>query len=734
MNTIDKDRLYKLLPYIYQLRDYEQGEPLKALLQVIAEQLELVEGNITQLYDNWFIETCEEWVVPYLGDLIGYHPVAEAGVPSDSTTAQARQRNKELIPRREIANTLRYRRRKGSLALLECLANDVAGWQARAVEFYSLLAWTQHLNHLRPNQGRSVDLRNSHALERLGGAFDELAHSVDVRRINSIYSSGRYNLAAVGLFVWRLQVYSVSKASLNNKTSACCVEQIAPHCYTFSVLGNDTPLYNRPVPETELTSITGELNLPVPIQRRAFDDDKNTTESVYYGEDKSFAIWAAGWPTKNSPQPIPRELIISADLTDWRYKPRKGKVAVDPQLGRIVFPPRQLPEKVSVSYYYGFSANIGGGEYSRTLTQPEHSQIITVSGQEQLQKALKRWRAGHSLEAQPSSAVIEILDSGVYVLPINIELATEHYLQIRAANEQRPIIRLLDWKTDQPDSLSITGAAGSHFVLDGVLVTGRGVRVEGEIRSVSLRHTTLVPGWLLEPDCQPCRPAEPSLYILNSQACITIQHSIVGSIQVSNDEVGTDPLIMRISDSVVDATRWEAGSECATSESEEPEREAIGMLGTGFAHASVSIVRSTLLGSVTTHAITLAEDSIFMGCVCVARRQIGCMRFCYVPPESRTPRRFNCQPDGVTKALTNANEKTREQLRVKPQFNSTRYGKPTYCQLAQSCAVEITRGAEDESEMGVFHDLYQTQRLANLRMRLQQFTPAGADVGIILAS
>ena len=42
MNTIDKDRLYNLLPYIYRLRDYEQGEPLRALLQVIDEQLNLL--------------------------------------------------------------------------------------------------------------------------------------------------------------------------------------------------------------------------------------------------------------------------------------------------------------------------------------------------------------------------------------------------------------------------------------------------------------------------------------------------------------------------------------------------------------------------------------------------------------------------------------------------------------------------------------------------------------------
>lgn len=69
-------------------------------------------------------------------------------------------------------NTLRYRRREGSLALLECLANDIAGWRARAVEFYPLLAWTQHLKYLRPNQGRTVDLRNNNALQRLGGAFE----------------------------------------------------------------------------------------------------------------------------------------------------------------------------------------------------------------------------------------------------------------------------------------------------------------------------------------------------------------------------------------------------------------------------------------------------------------------------------------------------------------------------------------------------------------------------------
>src|SRR3712207_3417028 len=125
------DRLHELLPAVYRQRDAEQGQPLQALLRVIAEQVDVVEEDISQLYENWFLETCENWVVPYIGDLIGYRTVHEAGEPGDVSTPQGQQRNKILIPRREVANTVRYRRRKGTLALLELLSNDVADWPAR---------------------------------------------------------------------------------------------------------------------------------------------------------------------------------------------------------------------------------------------------------------------------------------------------------------------------------------------------------------------------------------------------------------------------------------------------------------------------------------------------------------------------------------------------------------------------------------------------------------------------
>jgi hypothetical protein len=128
-----------------------------------------------------------------------------------------------------------------------------------------------------------------------------------------------------------------------------------------------------------------------------------------------------------------------------------------------------------------------------------------------------------------------------------------------------------------------------------------------------------------------------------------------------------------------------------------------------------------------------------MDCINVARRQLGCVRFSFVQPHCRTPRRYRCQPDLVSQAVVDevSNVSKRpgliasERLRVRPQFTSNRYGNPGYAQLAITCAKEISQGADDESEMGAFHDLFKAQREAILRQRLEEFTPADMDVGIL---
>ena len=737
------DRLYRLLPDIYRKRDAERGYPLQALLRLIAEQANVVEDDIAQLYENWFIETAEQWAVPYIGALVGYRPLRVPGEEVDPASERGREISRLLIPRREVANSIRYRRRKGTLAVLELLSRDVAGWPGWAVEFFKLLGWNQQLNHQHPERARIADLRHMNTLDLIDGPFDSLAHSVDVRRIGSNRTRGRYNIPSVGLFVWRLRAYSVSK------TPAYCAEAIGPHCFNFSVLGQDAPLFTSPEQESSPTKIAEELNLPVPIRLRALVENLE----AYYGPDKSFAVWAEDWAGYDAEQPIPASAIIPADLSGWHYVPPRDHVAVDPRLGRLVFPPDQLPRKgTRVRYHYGFSANLGGGEYRRRLSDPAtrasqqgdvwdevEPSVYRVGENEAFARigdALDQWR-----EDAPLDAVIELTDSGVYVEPIGIELGPEQTLQLRAAQGRRPVIRLLDWQTDLPDALTVGMSAASRFTMDGLSVTGRGLRLRGPAPNpqgdtpapvcptqVVIRHCTLVPGWGLKSDCEPVRPTEASLELWNLRASLRIEHSILGAIQINQDEVGEDPIPVRISDSILDAT--------------DPEREVIGAPGYAVAHAVLSIKRCTVFGIVDVHAMELVEDSIFMDCVNVARRQLGCMRYSYVKQGCRTPRRYHCQSDLVVRAVEEQLEdpETRdaliacERLRVRPQFTSRRYGTPGYAQLARDCAVEIKTGAHDEAEMGAFHDLFQPQRAANLRVRLEEFTPAGMEVGISYAS
>jgi hypothetical protein len=749
MNT---DHLYNLLPAIYRVRDAERGYPLQALLRVVEEQVNVVEQDIAQLYQNWFIETCDDWVVPYIGDLIGWQQVHEAGEPSSTVTPRDIERNKILIPRRELANTIRYRRRKGTLALLELLANDVAGWPARAVEFFKLVGATQNVNFPRAHHGNLVDVRRGARLSLIDGPFEQLDHTVDVRRINSNRCSGRYNIPSVGVFVCRLKSYPVTQSR------AHCAEDIGPDCFTFSVLGNDAPLFTKEIREIDPTSIAQEVNLPVAIRRRAFEYSRivnhvarTRASEVYYGDGKSVAIWVRKRKRDRNEAPerelIPANRIIPADLSEWRYRPGHDRVAVDPVLGRIVFPAGQVPKDgVWVSYHYGFSADIGGGEYDRPLSQPEIHKLYRVGPDQPfhtITSALQQWRQNDA--AENPNAVIEIADSGVYVEQINIYLKDGESLQLRAANARRPVIRLLDWHTDKPDAMSVEGQKGSRFTIDGILVTGRSVAIEGEITQVKIRHCTFVPGWMIDSECEPHRPAEPSLELLCPHARVEIEKSILGSIQVHplmtggpieshrpgakstspSAELGcygvghgfrVDPICLHISDSILDAT--------------DPSNEAIGAPGCIVAHARVTVKRSTVFGQLQVYSIDLAENSIFDGKATVARSQEGCVRFCYVTPGSRTPRRYECQPDLVTKGKTGL-AKTQEETRVKPRFNNTHYGRPDYSQLADTCAEEITRGADDEAEMGVFHDLYQPQRLANLRARLDEYTPASMDAAVI---
>src|ERR1700722_111248 len=113
--------------------------PLQSLLMLVEEQMAIVAEDLNQLYYDQFIETCAKWVIPYIGDLIGYQSINSISSAVDS-------------PRAEVASTISFRRRKGTVPVMEQLARDATGWGAHAVEFFRVLAVTKYIrNHIRPH-------------------------------------------------------------------------------------------------------------------------------------------------------------------------------------------------------------------------------------------------------------------------------------------------------------------------------------------------------------------------------------------------------------------------------------------------------------------------------------------------------------------------------------------------------------------------------------------------------
>jgi len=463
---------------------------------------------------------------------------------------------------------------------------------------------------------------------------------------------------------------------------AYCAEQSGLQCYTFSVLGQDGPLFALSQPESDPTHIAGELNLPVPIRRLAFEEHPE----AYYGADLSLAIWADGWAGAPADEPIPVTQLIPADLSGWTYVTPLNFVSVDVQLGRIAFSCRancrakacasvivmaSPPTWAAVSTRGrchsspppAFSIASARGAISEYFSGPEpvaYGQASECDYRDRCQRRLCRAIEHHAgrravaadscrqpYQARAAHAGLAYRSAGRAVRqaglgqPIHARRSTDH--RPTGTDRGRP-----GWRS-QP---SVSGRSG-HPALHA------GARL-GESIAIANR---------------PGRPT-PSLQLNNVRARLCIAHSIVGSIQIQEDEVSLDPIPVDISDSIIDAT--------------DSSRRAVSAPGDIRAHAVLSVQRCTVFGIVDIHSVQLGENSIFTSCVNVARRQLGCMRFSYVPRGCRTPKRYHCQPDGVIAAVMAAIsdpqkqrvELANEQLRVTPAVpRSVRYGTPAYAQL-----------------------------------------------------
>ena len=714
--SLNADQLYALLPAIYRTRDAENGQPLSALLSVIAEQAAVLEENIEQLYDDEFIETCAQWVVPYIGDLVGCNPIYEIGGVATGRRA-------------EVANTIGYRRRKGTLLALEQVVMDVSGLHAAAVECFKRLITTESMHHIRPRHEAWVDLRRGGALGRMGSAFDTLNRTVDVRRIAprvravadpdptpldiDLHGGGIFNIPNVAVYLWRWKSFQVAQAP---------AFQIDSHRYMFSPLGQNIPLFNALLPRESFSRLTGRLDVPQPISRREF----YRNVGAFYGPDNSVALFADGVL-------IDAANICCRDLSDctgeaWPCTP-PGKIGIDPALGRIQFASDYpLPQKLTVSYCYGFPAEIGGGPYDRSANLPSpfmpnpNYRAVVGTDVATLEGAIQHWNTlspgSTGLIILPDFAQLDIDLTGLAA----IQLPAQSQLWIISAQvppgggsdvtfEDSCVTLRGNIEVDgqgAPSGVNVPPAG--QLLISGVWISGS-LTIGGQAADVQLMDCTLVPGIALTQCGMPVMPGQPSIVASGAEVNLSLVRCIAGPIGAF---VGGTT---RICSSVVDS-----GSRCGVAYAA-PDFASEG--------ASLHIEDCTVIGKVHVELMELASNTIFLArlarndswsaALWCSRRQAGCIRFCFLPATAITPQQFRCLPPDPT-----------QEGEFLPKFITLDYGNPSYGMLSGDTPMAIWTGADDGSQMGVYHLLQETEAVRNVQLRAPEFLPFGMEAGVFL--
>jgi hypothetical protein len=725
--SLNADQLFALLPAVYRNRDAAIGDPLAALYAVLALQLGIVEDNIQQLYDDQFIETCAPWVIPYIGDLIGYNSIYEvAGAAFDS--------------RAEVANTIGYRRRKGTLLALEQVSADISGRTAIAVEEFRRLITTESMRLIRPHHATNVSLRKMGSLDRLGTAFDTESRIIDVRRIGprlriasdpdptpldiGLHGPGRCNIPDIAIHLWRLKSRPVTHAP---------AFAVGGGRYMFSPLGHDMPLFSQPPVRASFSGLTTRIDVPEPIDRYEFAKSlRSPNAPAFYGSSASILLTADG-------AAIPPSKIICANLSGrnggpWCTVPA-GCIAIDPELGRIQFATDlELPQSLLLNYSYGSAAEIAGGPYDRSasVTLPDPAQTAFVApvgsvGTPTIESAIAQWN--NLVALTPTS-------TGVIILPnferFNIDLTAAASIQLPAGSN-------LSILSGQPapgasfgvilnhscvtlmGDIEVAGTseavqsngdaqAAGQLLINGVWLAGQ-LTISGGAVTIQVADSTLVPGLALTRTGDPLYPGDPSIIVTAEEASLTLMRCISGPIAA--DAAGTT----RICSSIIDAT-----SPCCV---------AYAAPDLASAGADLHIEDSTVIGKVHTRTIPLASNTIFHArclrrdpwpaAVWVSRRQTGCVRFCSLPFNSITPSRYLCLPP----------DKASEPA-LAPRFVTQRYGRPAYALLSGDVPLAIWSGADNGSQIGVFYQIQETEAVRNVQLRAPEYLPVTLESGIFL--
>ena len=722
-------KLWALLPAVYRTMDAPAPGvtgPLQELMNRIGAQVAVLRRSIDRLGENQSIETCDDWAIPYIGDL-----VATRLVSCLDTRSQ----------RLQVAKTIYYRRRAGTLGLLEELVSDIAARDARAVEFFRRLGRTRH--QFDPPIGNAYDID----ADPWTGKTTYLPGQIVVNGANAYVvaiggvsaasggPTGGGNGIVDGTVTWNF--YDTSGAL------APTVIQGLAGANSRTPLGGFADLRSAPAAAltdtafdefahvadlragaqhfgrqnishlgvfvwwlhtyaiSAATPCAGKLSSSQTLPCYTFDPSGRQIP-LYAPTSRNTGSYGGDWV---SPDPWQLPLAISAPLysayPDRFYGaafsigvsgaalPRAG-LTIHPEVGQFSFTSASPEGALQSNYVFGLMSTAGAGAFPYTTVSDVILPTTTV-------KVVKDTDLAAALNNITGDVAIAFQNSITYTGTSGVWSIGAHTVALGAISGQRPMVR---WQAGG-GSWTFNGSGG-NLILQGFWLQGANITLTGSFASVTLQLMTLDPGtsgqgvlYGTAIDGLSLTPTQ--LIVQASVQTLTLERCITGPILTENAGIAQT---MNATDSIIQAIPISATVYALSNQ-----------LG------AISLARCTVMGANLVHQLE-ASDCILDGVTIVEDLQHGCVRFSALGQGSQVHQPYRC-----VAIRPNA-----------PIFYSRHFGDPNYARLSRLADSQIVNaetgdtilgGADNGAEMGAWQSEGVTLKREGLAVKFEEFAPLG---------
>jgi hypothetical protein len=756
--TYFTEKLWEMIPAFYRDEDGLAENPgvLRSIVEIVAQQATYLRRSSDHLWDDQFIDLCSAWAIPYIADLVGTRLVSSLN-----------QRGQRI----DVAKTIYYRRRKGTLRVLEELISDIAGWEGVVNEEFRRLARTFHgLDPApRPLAGRFTetppggwaDLRSVRGSELTDGPFDEYFHAADVRKQRG--TDGRFNIPKIAFHIYRIPARRVTGV----------VPMPGPNnrAFTFDPSGRDIPLFMRRSRREDFDwnrwRSLREWELPAPMHCRVLG------HSEYVIREALVLELISNLGLNNAAANDLRKLLNTTFTSEAKLRsaisvlPNSAALLAGPVIQAIlqraliqdcgksvlltsyVSPGSLLPKSIRVETAPGAevtsdlitAGNLknfsGAATNKRLIIDPERGRLLFLGAAPPATVKVD-YHYGFSAEIGAGG-----FDRSEYYRrhdPPNERYPEDNYPDAydRSAFSQPPTLPVLI------NSAAITAAdidTGAANVIGATEIgdssTFGPVGNKSGIQNTIIKATNferpylrLASSWVLDTGAQVesfltleglwiGASGNFSLVLRGDYERVTIRHCTLdpGGVDAQNNPIASLPLVVEgavekllIDHSIIGPIRIQGAGAIEKLIIRDSIVQSIAPLvpAIDVPTIDVEMFRTTVFGAVSCNQLN-ASEVLITGPGNVTDTQNGCFRFSAVLAGSRVPHPYESH------FITDTNH----------FFTSRSFGQPGYAQLSLTAPPGLLRGAENGSEIGAFSGQHNPIRFDGLRAKVDEFLPFG---------